>query len=647
MLLGVDVGGTFTDAALITGDRLVTAKAPSTPDDQSEGVIAAVEAALEKADARAADVERFVHGMTVGTNALLEGKVARTALVATEGFTDLEELGRQARPELYRLCAGHPPPIVAPERRTAARERCGPDGVLRQLDEDALRESLADVDAEALAVCLLWGFRHQDHERRVAELAGDDIHVSTSHETAAVFREYERCATTVVDAALSPLLRRYLERLAERARETGLPLPEIMLSGGGVGDAATAARHGSWTVLSGPAGGSVGAARLAGGADAVCLDMGGTSCDVSVARDGRVQGTGGREVGGRALALPMVDVHTVGAGGGSVAWRDPGGALRVGPRSAGADPGPACYGRGGDEPTVTDANLLLGYLDDESPLAGGVRLDRDAAERAVGGLAEALGMDLLDCAEGIARVAGTEMARAVRVMTVERGVDPRELALLAFGGAGPLHGAAIADELDMRTLLVPRASGVLSAVGLIAAERRRDLVESVLLAGDDLTTEAAAGVVERLAKRGREELDAPDAEIRASYDLRYAGQAFELTVPGAERPDPDDLRTAFDEAHDERYGYSDPDASLELVTVRVAAALPTADLPETPRGEHEDKGEREASFDGEPRTTRVVRGVPDELDGPAIVELPESTVVVPPGWRVEAVPGGLGMERTG
>src|SRR3954447_21686622 len=476
MLLGVDVGGTFTDAALIAGDRLVTAKAPSTPDDQSEGVIAAVEAALEKADAEAADVERFVHGMTVGTNALLEGKVARTALVATEGFTDLEELGRQARPELYRLCAGHPPPIVPRERRIAARERCGPDGVLRELDEDALREDLDGLDAEARAVCLLWGFRHQDHERRVAELAGEDIHVSTSHETAAVFREYERCATTVVDAALSPLLRRYLERLAERADEAGLPLPEIMLSGGGVADAATAARHGSWTVLSGPAGGAVGAARMAGEVDAVCLDMGGTSCDVSVVCGGRVQGTGGREVAGRALALPMVDVHTVGAGGGSIAWRDPGGALRVGPRSAGADPGPACCGRAGKEPTVTDATLLLGYLDAESPLAGGVSLDREAAERAVEALAESLGMDLYDCAEGIARVAGTEMARAVRVMTIERGIDPRDLALLAFGRARPLQGAAMAEELDMRPLLVPGAWGVLSAVGLIAAERRRDLV---------------------------------------------------------------------------------------------------------------------------------------------------------------------------
>ena len=649
MLLGVDVGGTFTDAVLLDRERLITAKSPSTPRDQSEGVLAAVEAALDKAGASAGDVERFVHGMTVGTNALLEGKVARTALIATAGFTDLEELGRQARPELYRLCAGHPPPLVPPSLRIAADERCGPDGVLAELDESALTAAIKGcTDVEAVAVCLLWGFRHQDHERRVAGLVPDGVHVSTSHETAGVFREYERCATTIVDAALSPLLRRYLERLSERAGEAGLPKPEIMLSGGGVADAGTAARHGSWTVLSGPAGGAVGAALMAeqGGAKgAVCLDMGGTSCDVSVAHDGRVASTGGREVGGRALALPMVDVHTVGAGGGSIAWRDAGGALRVGPQSAGADPGPACYGRGGTEPTVTDANLLLGYLDAKSPLAGGVELDRDKAAEAVQTLADELDLSVEDTAAGIARVAGTEMARAVRVMTVERGTDPRELALLAFGGAGALHAAAIAGELDMRRVLVPSASGVLSAVGLIAAERRRDLVESVLLAGDDLTSDAAAEVVERLAKRGREELDEPDAEIRASYDLRYAGQAFELTVPGEERPDPDDLRKAFDSAHEERYGYADPDATLELVTVRVAAALPAADLPETEHTGHEEKGSRTALFDGEEHETTVVSGVPERLDGPAIVELPESTVVVPPGWRAEATPGGLSMER--
>src|SRR3954465_12349320 len=263
MLLGVDVGGTFTDAALLTPDGLVTAKAPSTPRDQSEGVLDAVSAALEAAGVAASEISRFAHGMTVGTNALLEGKVARTALFATEGFTDLEELGRQARADLYRLCVGHPPPLVPADLRVPVPERCGPDGVLRELDSAQLGERLDDLpdDVESAAVCLLWGFRHHDHERAVADALDDrDIHVSTSHEAAGVFREYERCATTIVDAAVSPLLRRYLERLTDRARDARLPAPEIVLSGGGVVDAATAARHGSWTVLSGPAGGAVGAA---------------------------------------------------------------------------------------------------------------------------------------------------------------------------------------------------------------------------------------------------------------------------------------------------------------------------------------------------------------------------------------------------
>ena len=607
----MDVGGTFTDAALLADGRLYTGKAPTTPRDQSEGVMAAVRDVLAAAGSSAGEVERFVHGMTVGTNALLEGRTARTALLATEGFTDLEELGRQARAELYRLCAGHPPPLVPASLRVAVPERTGPDGVLRPLDEELMRSRLAGLEAEAAAVCLLWGFLHPAHEQAVGELLPEGMHVSLSHETAGVFREYERCATTVVDAALSPLLRRYLERLTERAREAGLPGPEVMLSSGGTADAAIAARHGSWTVLSGPAGGAVGAAR-AGAADAVGLDMGGTSCDVSLILGGAAALGSGREVGGRALALPMVDVHTVGAGGGSIAWRDAGGALQVGPRSAGADPGPACYGRGGELPTVTDAHLLLGHLDPGSPLAGGVRLDRDAAAAAVGRLAEELSLSLEETAAGIVRVAGSAMAQAVRVVTVERGVDPRELTLVPFGGAGPLHAAAIADELGMRRVLVPVASGVLSALGLVLSERRRDLVESVLLTGAELTRDRIEEAVERLAARGRAELHEPEAGLRVGVDLRYAGQGFELTVDaGGPSPDPAELRRAFDRAHEERYGYSDPDAELELVTVRVAVHVPGPVPPE------------------------ATEAVPDTFpEAPAVIPLPGSTLVVPSGWRV-------------
>jgi N-methylhydantoinase A len=611
---------------LAAPDRVVTAKAPSTPDDQSNGVLDAVRAVLDRAGAAPSDVGRFVHGMTVGTNALLEGRVARTALLATEGFTDVEELGRQARAELYRLCAGHPPPLVPAELRVAVPERCGPDGVLRALDVDELRARLeATGEFDAAAVCLLWGFRHTGHERACGDLLGDDVHVSLSHETAGVFREYERCATTVVDASLSPLLRRYLERLADRATEAGLPVPEIMLSGGGVAPAAVAARHGSWTVLSGPAGGAIGAARAAaeaGAPEAVCLDMGGTSSDVSVVSRGRAQESGGREVAGRALALPMVDVHTVGAGGGSIAWRDSGGALRVGPRSAGAVPGPACYGRGGTEPTVTDANLVIGNLDPAVPLAGGVELDRGAAERAVAGLAEQLGLDVAATAAGILRVANAEMAAAVRVMTVERGIDPRELALLAFGGAGPMHGVAVAEELGMRRVVVPAASGVLSALGMVVSERRVDVVEGVLLAGEALTHAAVEEVVCRLVDRARADLGTGGGEVRPSFDVRYAGQAFELTV----RTDasPEALRRAFEAAHARRYGYEDPEAEIELVTVRVTVALPGTELnPPEP-------------VEAETRT------------GPATVALDEATLVVPEGWT--AVRDGRGswlVERAG
>ena len=645
MILGVDVGGTFTDAVLLTGDGVVAGKAPSTPADQSEGVMAAVGQALDAAGVQAGDVQRLVHGMTVGTNALLEGTTARTALVATEGFTDLEELGRQARPELYRLCAGRPAPVVERGLRVAAPERCGPHGVIAELDEDALRERLAhlrDQDVEAVAVCLLWGFRHPAHEQKVAELAAEalpDAHVSTSHGTAAVFREYERLATTTVDAAVSPLLRRYLSRLTERTGEAGLPDPEIMLSSGGVADASTAAAHGSWTVLSGPAGGAVAAARAAAAAGvpgAVGLDMGGTSCDVSLVLDGRVAVTGGREVGGRSLALPMIDVHTVGAGGGSIAWRDEGGALRVGPRSAGADPGPACYGRGGTEPTVTDANLVLGYLDPGAPLAGGVRLDRDAAEKALATLAGQLDLSVEELAAGIARVAATEMAQAARVVTVERGVDPRELALVSFGGAGGLHAAGIAEELGMSTVIAPVVGGVLSALGLAVSERRRDLVESVLLSGDGLTAEAVAEVVARLAGRGRDELGAPDAEVRPTYELRYGGQAFELPVEAGPEPDPGELREGFDAAHEERYGYRDPGAELELVTVRVAVALPGSELEPATAGQAERRGTRSARFGGRVQDAAVLGPGSAEVEGPAVFELPGSTLVVPPGWTAAA-----------
>ena len=664
MLIGVDVGGTFTDAVLAFDGRLITAKAPTTPEDQSEGVTAAIRAALDKAGARAADIKEFSHGMTVATNALLEGRGAKTAFVATEGFADLIALGRQDRPQLYRLCAARPAPLAARELRFGAPERMTPDGPLKKLEHEEARDLAARISKakpEAVAVTLLHSYRHPQHEQAIGDAlrqALPDAHVSLSHEVVGTFREYERAATTEIDAALSPLLAGYLRRLVERAAEVGLPEPAIMQSNGGLIDVPAAAGHASWTVLSGPAGGAAGAAfvaRSAGTPNALCLDMGGTSCDVCVVDDGAVQERSSGEIAGRPLALPMLAVHTVGAGGGSIAWRDAGGALRVGPRSAGADPGPACYGRGGTEPTVTDANLVLGYLSAEAPLGGDVKLDRDAAAAAVGDLARALDMEATACAEGIRRVAGAEMIRALRVVTVQRGIDPRRYALMAFGGAGGLHAAQIADELDIDTILCPRASGVLAALGLVVSPRRRDVQRSVLWSGDELTAEAIATTVAELGERARAAMHAAEAELRVVYELRYRGQSFELPIEADPDARPEQLRDAFEREHDERYGYHDDEQQLELVTIRVAAAAEGAEVElasegETAGGELE-RSTREAVLDGQRIELRVLRGVPaprTEIEGAAVVELPESTILIPPAWSAKVdKTGTIRMTRAG
>jgi N-methylhydantoinase A len=651
MLLGVDVGGTFTDAVLFDGERVHTAKRPTTPEDQSVAVIAVVEEVLDRAAVSADRVESFAHGMTVGTNALLEERGARTALIATAGFGDVLEIGRQDRPALYRLCEPKPAPLVEDSMRFEASERVGPEGVVEPLAEgepERLAALLRECGAESVAVCLLFSYVDPTHERRLAEHLRHelpDLHVSASHEILPRFREYERCSTTAIDAYLSPLLGRYLSRLAAAATEAGLPRPQVMRSSGGLASAEEAARAGAWSVLSGPAGGAVGAsllARVCGDGNALGLDMGGTSCDVCVVEDGEVRRTDSREIGGRTIQLPMVDVHTVGAGGGSIGWRDPGGALRVGPRSAGATPGPACYGRGGTEPTVTDANLLLGRLSPESELAGGVSLDAEAARSAIGALGESLGLDAMETAAGIVRVANQEMVRALRVVTVARGVDPRRFALLPFGGAGPMHAAEIAPELGIERILCPRAGGVLSALGLCASDRRRDTTRTVMLSGDDLSAERIAAEVEALI--GHLDGDLPGAEPEVVYEMRYAGQAFELPVAGGTRPDPADLAERFAVAHEERYGHRDPDAEVVLVDIRLAmvAAGPRPRPVAAPPGNHEE-GARQVHLGGAWVEARVLRGEPPAglaADGPAVFELPEATFVLPPGWRAEVDDAG-------
>jgi N-methylhydantoinase A len=419
-----------------------------------------------------------------------------------------------------------------------------------------------------------------------------------------------------------------------------------MQSSGGVAPAAEAARAGAWSVLSGPAGGAVGAgllARASGDGNALGFDMGGTSCDVCVVEDGEVRRTDSRLVEGRPIQLPMVDVHTVGAGGGSIGWRDRGGALRVGPRSAGAEPGPACYGRGGTEPTVTDANLLLGNLAGDSKLAGGVALDAEAAAAAIRGLGDALGLGELETAEGIVRIANQEMVRALRVVTVERGLDPRRFALLPFGGAGPMHAAAIAAELGIGRILCPRAGGVLSALGLCASDRRRDTTRTVMLEGAELSAARIAAEVRELIARLAAE-DLPDAEPEVVYEMRYAGQAFELPVPGPPDPDPDDLVEGFERAHEDLYGHRDPDGTVVLVHIGVGMVSPgPRPRPAAAGGASPEEGSRPVRFGGVWTTTPVLRGEPaagTEAEGPVVFELPDATFVVPPGWSTRVDESG-------
>ena len=654
MLLGVDVGGTFTDAVLLAGGAVHSAKVPTTPGEESAGVMRAVEEVLARAGAAPAEVEHFAHGMTVGTNALLEERGARTALIATRGFADVIEIGRQDRPHLYRLCAPKPAPLVPAELRFEAAERVGPEGAIEPLAEgeaERLAALLRAAEVESVAICLLFAFREPAHERRLAARLREllpDLHVSASHEVLPRFREFERTSTTVIDAYLSPLLGRYLGRLREAAAAARLPEPAVMRSSGGVASAAEAARSGAWSVLSGPAGGAVGAgllARLSGDGNALGFDMGGTSCDVCVVEGGEVRRTDSRLIGGRPIQLPMIDVHTVGAGGGSIGWRDSGGALRVGPRSAGARPGPACYGRGGTEPTVTDANLLLGRLAPDSRLAGDVELDREAAARALDRLAAELGLEREAAAAGVLRVANLEMVRALRVVTVERGVDPRRFALLPFGGAGPMHAAAIAAELEIGTILCPRAGGVLSALGLCASDRRRDTARTVMLAGGELTRERIAAEVRALIEAAGE---LPGSRPEALYGMRYAGQAFELSIPGPVEPDPAELAAAFEREHERRYGHRDPGGEVVLVDIQLALVSPGPEPRPAAAGARVRESARPVWFEGGWAEARVLRGEPPAglaAAGPVVFELPETTLVLPAGWRAEVDPHGTIVAR--
>ena len=663
MRVGVDVGGTFTDLVAVGEDGGVQVhKVASTPEDPAIGLFRAVdelgkgEGGKGKGSAVAVDV--LVHGTTVATNALLERRGARVVLVTTKGFEDLLWLRRQDRAALYDLSRAHPEPLVARQNVVGIAERMGPDGTITALTAVEIERVVTAVGAlgpEAVAVAFLFGFMHPEHERRVARAIAEalpGVPVAASHDVLPVFREYERVSTTTAEAYLRPKVSAYLGRLSGAAghRRQGairsIRAWRIMTSSGGTLAPEVAARRAASLALSGPAGGVVGA-QLVGAAigirDLLTVDMGGTSADASLISGGVAWSEGAGAVAGVPLAFPAILIETVSAGGGSLAWVDEGGALRVGPRSAGAVPGPACYGRGGTAPTVTDACLVLGWLDASHPLADDVRLDPVAAGQAVASLDVAAG------AAGIVQVAAAVMARALKRVSVARGMDPRRMTLLPFGGAGALFGCALAEALGMSRIVIPPHPGVLSALGLAAAAERVDVIGPLHRRLGDITAEALRAAFHPLLAQGVSQLSGATASRFA--DCRFAGQGYEVTVP-VPQDDPETVATAFLEAHRARYGYGERGEAIEVVNLRVAAerAVPVPRF-KTKRGPRPNPGKREITVAGKRVTAEVwpLDELPAGLglDGPAILAGGDATALLEPGWRATVHPSGAVLAERG
>jgi len=638
-VLAVDTGGTFTDLLLLVDGVLSTLKVPSTPRDPADAVLAGSAQLLG-----GTRTHRLLHGSTVATNGLLERKGARVVLVTNQGFEDVLEIGRQNRPQLYALVGHRPPPLVARDDRVGIQGRLGPDGEeLAALDASQLAELKSRVGgAEALAVVLLHSYANPEHEEAVAAALEElGLPLSVSSRLLPEYREYERTSTTVVNAYVSPIMSRYLGRLD---RESGAHPVHIMASNGGAVPVERAIREPVHTVLSGPAGGVVGAlawAKRSGFENIITFDMGGTSTDVSLC-PGRPLHTREFEIASQPVAVPVIDIHTVGAGGGSLARVDAGGALRVGPESAGADPGPIAYGQGGEELTVTDAHIWLRRLPPEAFLGGDGNLDRAVISGPLATLAEKLGKTPEDAAEGILSVANTAMERALRVISVERGFDPAEFVLVAFGGAGALHVAELVERLGARRALVPPDPGLLSAYGMLAAPPTREISRTLLVSSSDLHQEERfAEAFRDMESRAVEEMvgegNHPESITVCHWvDARYQGQSFELRVPR------DGWAEAFHNAHEERYGYARRGTPVEAVTLRAVAEAPPLPLSPAPlpKAEAEPPSEVGTAYcqGNEIPVRRVWRKdllAGHTLEGPAIVLEYSSTTWLPLGWRLE------------
>jgi len=672
--VGVDSGGTFTDVCLFDEEhgKVEVWKVPSTPDDPSRGIAQGVDEALcrvtpEAVDRPASRVTYFGHGTTVATNALIQHRGVKTGLITTEGFRDLLEIGRQKRPDLYDLQADKPPTLVPRDLRLEVPERILHTGeVATPLDEDAVRAAARRLKAagvKAVAVSFLYGFVRPDHEKRALAILREelpDAFLSAGHEIAPEFREFERLSTVVLNAYLGPVMAGYIERLSPRLEALGLAVaPHLTQSNGGVIGFAAAAAVPVRTVLSGPSTGVVGAqaiGRAAGFADLITFDMGGTSTDVALLQDGRCKLAAEATVHGYPIKAPMLDIHTVGAGGGSIAYIDAGGLLKVGPRSCGADPGPVCYDKGNREPAVTDANVVLQTLNPEHLLGGRMAIRRALALEAIQGLADRLGLGLMETAQGIVSVVTANMARAIRVISVQRGHDPRHYTLMAFGGAGPLHAARLACELDMRRVLVPANPGILCAMGLLLTDLRADFAVTRLLPVGDGAAAALAESFAALAARaerwfGQEGIAPADRRQSRTVDMRYHGQNYELSVALTDGAvDPASLAALaarFAEAHRQRYGFAAEDDPVEIVTLRLEAngVVRKAELEAHPEAGPDATGaivrQREVwmpeagGFVATPIYARERLRPGNRFAGPAVVEQMDATTLVPTGMTAQ------------
>lgn len=674
--VGIDIGGTFTDIIVCPDDGgpSIIAKVPTTQ-EPGEGLAAGLERALKDAGARGADVRLLVHGTTVGTNTLLQRNGAKVGIITTRGFEDILYIGRAKRTEMYDLFTkSDTPDFLCPRARIhGVPGRIDPSGAeLRPLDEDALIAAVDDLvqrhGIEAIAVSLLFSFANSAHEQRAKEIIQQrhpELFVSLSSQVDPRFREFERLVATTMDAYIRPRIGAYIAGLSKRLTDLSVSVPlQVMESHGGVVSAELIAERAVGTVFSGLAGGASGAAAIAesvGRANVLGFDMGGTSTDVTLIVDGKPLIHDEAKIGGHPLRMPTVDVHTIGAGGGSIAYVDAAGSLRVGPRSAGSDPGPAAYGWGGTEPTVTDANLLLGFLGAEGLAGGRLRLSGDLAAKAITSrVCEPLGMELTEAAWGIHRIASAAMSAAVRVVSVARGHDPRHFALVASGGAGAMHACTVADDLGIDEILVPPHPGVLSAYGLLSADMQVLRLKTFQGRTDDIDPRLLRATLDEVAEQATADLRRAgatgDLVLRPAVDARYVGQSHELTVPILS--DADDQVTAtergFGELHERIYGQRDPDGRVEIIGVRATASAPRSRPSVGAHAQRQVRTERQVylpeigEFSAVPVLSRSA--VPEELAGPAVIVQEDTTIVVRQGWRTVTTPSGtllLQRERGG